>query len=261
MTIQDGATVSASSTGSADAGNIFINAGQQLEVSDDASITTQAAKASGGNIDIRAIDRIRFVNSTVSTSVLAEDGKGGNIFIDPNVVILEGSEVTAKAVGGAGGNITFVTPLFLADSASLSLLSAKSESGLNGTVLIQSPTSNLSGAVGQLVSKTSPPQVLLQNRCVALAGGEQSTFILTGRDTLPSQPGGWLSSPVALEHWTGDNIEEHALGLMVRRVEPRVSSPVMSQVQGTDVLSLRRLTPSGFLVRSFADRALTGCRS
>ena len=261
VTIQDGASVSASSTGSGNAGNIFINAGQQLEVSDNSSITTQAAKASGGNIDIRAIDRIRFVNSTVSTSVLAEDGKGGNIFIDPNVVILEGSEVTAKAVGGAGGNITFVTPLFLADSASLSRLSAKSESGLNGTVLIQSPTSNLSGAVGQLASKTSPPQVLLQNRCIALAGGEQSTFILAGRDALPSEPGGWLSSPVAMEHWTGEETEEHVSGLMVRSRGWNTQPVLVMSKDETTVLSLRRLTPPDFLVRSFAGHAPTGCSS
>ncbi len=259
VTLTNGASITASSTGPADAGSIFINAGQQLEVLDKSSITTQAARASGGNIDIRAIDRIRFVDSTVSTSVLAEDGKGGNIFIDPNVVILEGSEVTAKAVGGAGGNITFVTPLFLADSVSLGLLSAKSESGLNGTVLIQSPTSNLSGTVGQLVSKTSPPQVLLQNRCIALAGGEQSTFFLAGRDALPSEPGGWLSSPVAMEHWTGEE-KEHASGLMVRSRGLNTQPPLVMSKDETTVLSLRRLTPPGFLVRTFAAES-TGCPS
>lgn len=258
--LTNGASISANSTGPGNAGAISINAGQQLEVRDGSSITTQAAKASGGNIDIRAIDRIRFLNSTVSTSVLAEDGKGGNIFIDPNVVILEGSAVTAKAVGGAGGNITFVTPLFLADSVSLGLLSAKSESGLNGTVTIQSPTSNLSGTVGQLASKTSPPQILLQNRCVALAGGEQSTFILAGRDTLPSEPGGWLSSPVGIDHWTGEGTEDHASGLLVQR-KPPSGSPVLAAFHDkSPTLSLRRLTPHGLLVRAFA-AGTTGCPS
>ncbi|TKB94477.1 MAG: hypothetical protein E8D40_01010 [Nitrospira sp.] len=115
MTIQNGASVSASSAGPGNAGNTFINAGQQLDVLDSPNaITTQAARASGGNIDIRAIDRVRLVNSSISTSVLSADGSGGNIFIDPKVVILEGSNVTAQAVEGAGGNITFVTPLFLA---------------------------------------------------------------------------------------------------------------------------------------------------
>lgn len=258
VTVSNGASVSASSTGSGNAGNLFINAGQRLDVLN-GTITTQAAKASGGNIDIRAIDQIRFVNSTVSTSVLGQDGKGGNIFIDPKVVVLQGSTVTAEAVGGTGGQIKFVTPLFLADSAST--VSAQSQRGPNGTVTIQSPTANLSGAVGQLVSKTSPPQVLLQNRCVALAGGEQSTFILTGRNTLPVEPGGWLSSPVSMEHWTAVS-PEHASTLMVQSPSRRSKTwPAMVTPRDeTQVLALRRLTPPGFLVRAFATPS-TGCPS
>ncbi len=246
-------------SGSADAGNIFINAGQQLELLDQSSIatTTQSSKANGGNIDIQAIDRVRLVNSEISTSVKGAEGSGGNIFIDPNVVILQGSEVTAKAVGGAGGNITFVTPLFLADS--VSVVSASSERGPSGTVTIQSPTSNLSGAVGQLVSKTSPPQMLLQNRCVALGSPAQSTFILAGRDALPSDPGGWLTSPVAIEHWMGEETE-HASSLMVQRREPNNMPTLAAQSNETNVLSLRRLTPPGFSVRTFAV-ANTGCPS
>ena len=259
VTLKNGASITASSTGPADAGNISVDAGRQLDIQD-SSITTEATQASGGNIDIRAIDLIRVANGSISSSVQSGPSTaGGNITIDPKTVVLQDAKILASAQQGNGGNITITTPLFLADPRSV--VDASSQFGLSGSVTIQSPTSNLSETVGQLASKTSPPQVLLQNRCVALAGGEQSTFILAGHDTLPSQPGGWLSSPVAIEHWTGDNIVEHASGLMVRRVEPRVSSPVMSQVQGTDVLSLRRLTPSGFLVRSFADRALTGCRS
>jgi hypothetical protein len=267
VTLTKGGSITASSivkpetpkSGIANAGNISVNAGQQLEVLDGSSITTRAAKASGGNIDIRAVDRIRFVDSTVSTSVLSEDGKGGDIFIDPNVVILEGSKVTAEAVGGSGGNITFVTPLFLQDSAST--VSATSQRGVSGTVTIQSPTSNLSGTVGQLASKMNPPQVLLQNRCIALASGEQSTFILARRDTLPAEPGGWLRSPMSMEHWTGVS-PEHASTLMVQSPSRRSKAwPAMITPKGeANVLSLRRLTPPGFLVRAFATPS-TGCPS
>ncbi|TKB78835.1 MAG: filamentous hemagglutinin N-terminal domain-containing protein [Nitrospira sp.] len=259
VTVENNSTISANSTGSGDAGGIFINAGQQLDLTNSSiTTTTQSGLANGGNIDIRAIDRIRFVNSTISTSVLGEDGSGGNIFIDPKVVVLQGSTVTAQAVGGTGGNITFVTPLFLADSASV--ISASSQRGVSGTVTIQSPTSNLSGTVGQLASKTNPPQVLLQNRCIALAGGEQSTFILAGRYALPSEPGGWLSSPVAMEHWTGEKPEDHVSRLMVRSRGWNTQPPLVVSKDKSTVLSLRRLTPPGFLVRSFAT-GTTGCPS
>jgi hypothetical protein len=255
------ASITASSIGTAagNAGDITLNAGQQLEVRDGSSITTatESTQANGGNITIQAIDKVQFVNSTLSTSVRSTDGSGGNIFIDPKVVVLQGSEVTAKAIGGAGGNITFVTPLFLADSASV--VSASSQRGPSGIVTIQSPTSNLSGAVGQLASKITPTQVLIQNRCVASTPGAQSTFILAGRDTLPAEPGGWISNPISLEHWTGKDTE-HASGLRAKSVRSN-NPPVPSvQVGENNVLSLRRLTPPGFLVRTFAIDS-TGCPS
>lgn len=259
VTIQNGASVSASSTGPGNAGTISINAGQQLDVLN-GSITTQATKASGGNIDIKAIDLIRVTNGLISSSVQGGPSTaGGNITIDPKTVVLQGNtQILASAKQGSGGNITITTPLFLQDPASR--VNASSEFGLNGTVTIQSPTSNLSGTVGQLASKTSPPQVLLQNRCIALAGGEQSTFILAGRDALPSEPGGWLSSPVAMEHWTGEGTEDHASGLLVQRQHPD-KLPIMATLRNnTPVLSLRRLTPPGFLVRTFAT-GTTGCPS
>lgn len=110
VTMTNGASITASSlvdpttsrSGIANAGNITLSAGRQFDVTNGSSITTttQSPQANGGNIDIRAVDRIRIVDSTISTSVLGAEGNGGNIFIDPKVVILQGSEVTAKAVGG-----------------------------------------------------------------------------------------------------------------------------------------------------------------
>lgn len=253
----DRASITSSSKGPADAGKISINAGQQLDVQD-SSITTKAEKASGGNIDIKAVDSIRFTNSTISASVGADRGNGGNITIDPNVVVLQNSNILAQAARGQGGNITITTPAFLQDQTSR--VDASSQFGVNGTVTIQSPTSNLSGTVAQLASKPSPAQALLQSRCVALAGGEQSTFIVAGRDALPSEPGGWLSSPVSMEHWMGEDTE-HASTLMVRRKGSNGSPPMVAPETETAVLSLRRLTPPGFLVRTFGIDGLTGCRS
>ncbi len=258
VTLKNGASITASSTGLGDAGNISIDAGQRLNV-ESSKITTEANQSKAGNINIQAIDQVRVVNGEISTSVHSGAGRGGDISIDPKTVILQdGSKVFAQAVRGSGGNITITTPLYLIDSTSR--VNADSQFGLNGSVTIQSPTSNLIGTVGQLASKTNPPQVLLQNRCIALASGEQSTFILAGRDALPSEPGGWLSSPVAMEHWMGEEREKHVSRLMVRSRGLNTQPSLIMSKDETNVLSLRRLTPPGFLVRSFADRALTGCR-
>lgn len=256
ITVSSGDPNNPSAGGKADAGNISVNAGQRLEIRD-SFITAEATKASGGNIEIKAIDLIRVANGSISSSVQGGPStSGGNITIDPKTVVLQDAQILASAAQGNGGNITITTPLFLKDS--LSIVDASSQVGLNGTVTIQSPTSNLSGTVGQLASKTTPPQVLLQNRCIA--SGEQSTFIVAGRDALPAEPGGWLSSPVAMEHWTGENIEEHVSVLMARSIRRNQSPAMIASTDAGQTLSLRRLTPPGFLGRTFAI-GHTGCPS
>lgn len=256
VSILDGATVSSSSSGLGNAGSISINAGKQLAV-ERGSITTQSTKLNGGNITIQASDLVRIVDGKISTSALTGGGNGGNISIDPKVVLLQNSEVLAQAKDGNGGRISISTPLYLKDQSSL--VSADSQFGVNGTVTIQSPISNVSSTVGQLVSKTSPPQILLQNRCVVLAGGDQSTFLLSGREALPLEPGGWLSSPVSMGHWTGEEAE-YASGFMAQNRGVNASPTAASQKSTPATLSLRRLTPPGFLVRTFAT-GTTGCPS
>ncbi|MDI3461807.1 MAG: hypothetical protein OJF50_000628 [Nitrospira sp.] len=258
MTLTNGSSITASSKGPADAGNISINAGQQLLVQN-SKITTEAHQANGGNIKVVAIDRINLANGRITTSVLEGSGDSGKIFIDPNqVVVQNNSTILTQAVHGHGGDITITTPRFLQDQTSL--VDASSQFGQSGRVSIQSSTSNLSGTVAQLASKPSGAQALLQNRCVALAGGEQSTFIVAGRDTLPSEPGGWLSSALSMDHLRRHDAE-HATGPTAKSVGPSGSPAMVVPVQETQALSLRRLTPPGFLVRTFGIDRLTGCRS
>jgi filamentous hemagglutinin family protein len=262
VTLTNGASITASSivdpktpnTGIANAGNISINAGRQLELQNASSITTttQSAQANGGNIKIQAIDRVRLVDSTISTSVKGAEGSGGNITIDPNVVVLQNSQVIAQAVQGTGGNITITTPLFLADSTSL--VSASSQFGLNGTVTIQSPTSNLSESLGPLPSNPIQAHSLLTQRCAALVNnGQTSSFVVAGREQLPADPGGWLTSSLAFVA-LGEGLDaEYAVASTLTIM------PIVGHDTGT--VSLRRLTPAGFLMANFADSAATGCHS
>ncbi|MDH5666755.1 MAG: filamentous hemagglutinin N-terminal domain-containing protein [Nitrospira sp.] len=256
VTIHNGASVSAQSSGPGNAGDIRIDAGRQLTV-DKSSITTEAGQASGGNIDIRAIDLVRLTNNgLISTSVLGGDGTGGNITIDPHAVILQSSQILAQAIQGSGGNITITTPVFLADQ--FSLVSASSQFGLDGTVTIQSPISNLSGTVGRLTAQTSLPQTLLHNRCVALAGGKQSSLVIAGRDAAPTDPGGWLSSPMM---FAAIDRDKPTTDTATRTLKQGTSQAALLHGAKSASFSLRHLTPSGFLVRAFALDTSTGCHS
>ena len=188
--------ISAGSTGLGNAGNITIKAGAQF-LSQDASVTTDATLASGGNIFIQATDSIRLVNSQLSTSVQGgPNTSSGNITLDPAVVTLQNSQVLAQAVQGTGGNISIIAGTFLADPTSV--VSASSQFGLSGAVNIQSPVSSLSNTLATLPQRPLQAQPLLTQRCAAQANGQLSSLVVAGRDALPVEPGGWLMSPLAL---------------------------------------------------------------
>ena len=197
VSLSNGATISASSTGPANAGDIVINAGQNY-TSTNSSVTTKAAQASGGNIEIKASDMVRLTNSQINASVQGSSTTiGGSIVIDPNSVILQNSQILAQATQGQGGNISITTNVFLPDANSV--VDASSQLGVNGTVTIQSPTSNLSSVWARLQQNYAEVAGLLRARCSAQVGGTYSSFVLAGRDSLPLEPGGWLLSPIALE--------------------------------------------------------------
>jgi filamentous hemagglutinin family protein len=257
-TLTNGAAISASSTGTiddaGDAGMVTIHAGNTFFMQD-SSVTTQATKSGGGQIEINASDLFQLVNSRVSSSVLDGTGGGGDINIDPNLVVLQNSsQILAQAIQGTGGNITITTPLFLSDQSSL--VSASSQFGLNGTVTIQSPTSNLSGSLGPLTSKPSQAQSLLTQRCAALANGQASSFVVAGREQLPADPGGWLTSQLAFAGLDADPYKDGTVADSTSNFVPRTSG-----LLANGRVSLRRLTPTRFLMANFADSEATGCHS
>ena len=247
--LSNSASISAQSTGTGDAGNISINAGATLLMENNSSVTTQATQASGGNIEIKATDMVQLINSQISASVFGGRGTaGGNITIDPQFVILQNSQILATATQGQGGNITITTNLLLPDANSV--ISASSQFGVNGTVTIQSPNAPASGKIQPLGKTPLLPTSLLNQRCAALTGGIFSSFTVAGRDSLPAEPGGWLSSPLALGEFEGGTVIE--AGTPTSFGEPAGEMPL---------LSLRQIAPPGFLTQAFAVDWSEGCTS
>jgi large exoprotein involved in heme utilization and adhesion len=170
--------------------------------------------------------------------------------IDPQFVVLQNSQILAQAVQGPGGNISITTNLLLPDSTSL--ISASSQFGQQGTIIIQSPISPASGKIVPLGQKPLIATTLLSQRCAALAGGKASSFTVAGRDSLPAEPGGWLSSPLALE--TAELVGSTA-------TEPETRTSLRESMEAMPVVSLRRMAPPGFLIQSFATDWSAGCAS
>jgi large exoprotein involved in heme utilization and adhesion len=250
VTLTNGSSISASSSGAGNAGNIMINAGQNY-TSTDSAVTTVADQASGGNITVLATDTVQLTNSKISASVLDGTGGGGSVNIDPQFVILLNSQILAQAVQGPGGNISITTNFLLPDANST--ISASSQFGTNGTVTIQSPNAPISGQIQPLGKSPLLATTLLNQHCAALAGGEFSSFTVAGRDSLPTEPGSWLASPLALGP-AGFSAGAVAEASAQARV---IDDPA----QETTVLSLRQIAPAGFLTQAFAVDWSASCQS
>ncbi len=196
VSMSNGSLMNSNSTGTGDAGNITITAGQQVNLFD-SSITTQALLASGGNVTIKAGELVRLNNSQINTSVAGgPTTAGGDIMIDPPFVVLQNnSQILAQAFAGLGGNITIVAGGLFVDPTST--ISASSQLGISGVINVQSPVFFLSGTLVPLPKNPVQAASLLQQRCAArMQGSGASNFVQRGRDGLPPEPGGWLTSPM-----------------------------------------------------------------
>jgi filamentous hemagglutinin family protein len=251
ITMTNDSSVSASSTGPGNTGNIQINAGNQFAMTN-SSVTTEATQAGGGAIKITTepSGTVQLTNSRISASVLDGTGGGGSVDIDPQFVILQNSQILAQAVQGAGGNISITTNLLLQDANSV--ISASSQFGVNGTVTIQSPNNPAGGKIQPLGKSPLLATSLLNQHCAALADGEFSSFTVTGRNSLPIEPSGWLSSPLVVgqDGFSSDTV-----------TEKDAQAGVIDPVQETTLLSLRQIAPVGFLTQAFALDWSASCQS
>ena len=190
VTIKNNGLVTAQSTGSGDAGNIDVTAVSRVKLKN-ASINTSAANADGGNIKVTAAERVELTNSEITAAVAGGEGDGGNVSIDPEFVILSNSRILASAVGGDGGNITIVTDHFIASSDSV--LDASSELGVDGTINILSPDEEITSNLIELPAAYLDASGLLRERCSSRHQTTGSSFVVAGRDSLPTTPGSQYS--------------------------------------------------------------------
>lgn len=220
LTVSDGAVISSSSLGSGLAGNVHVELGDSLKLHG-GSITTQATESDGGNITIIAPRLIHLVNSRITTSVESGVGSGGNIFIDPQFMVLQNSQIVANAFGGPGGNINIIAGQFISDPATV--ISASSTLGIDGTVNIEAPDSDLSADLAALPASFIDASRMMQAGCGAARAG-LSSLVEVGRGGLPPAPDDYLPSLAMDAVVTGKAMSEplHRSGGAI----PNISAPM-----------------------------------
>ena len=190
--LHDGGEISAASTGSGDAGDLSVTADDELVMTSGA-LRTSAPSSAGGDIEISVQRRVLLTDSSITAEAggVTSTDSGGNVTIDPEYVILNSSDIVARANAGNGGNITIQAGFFVASGDST--IDASSTSGIDGAVLIDSPNEIL-GSVLPLEAPAVVGAVVTQS-CLPRATQQRSTLTVETRRSPAVAPGDYLPSP------------------------------------------------------------------
>jgi large exoprotein involved in heme utilization and adhesion len=174
VSIADGGSLSSESTDTGKAGEITIIVNNNLSLKD-SSITTATANAGGGSITIDPV-LVHLKNSSITTSVKGGTGNGGNIDLTAKQLVVDNSRIVAQADAGNGGNINLNADVII-QSPTGSLISASSNLGLQGSVVLSSPVLDVNAALVDMPSSLRDIASLSPRRCIT-TGDEISSFVV-----------------------------------------------------------------------------------
>ncbi len=190
LIVRDGARIGGQHEGSGNGGVVEINA-DSLFMDNFGIITAKTESGEGGNIVLNINNIMVLRNGSTITTSAGGVGNGGNININTTfLVALENSDIIANAFEGNGGNIMinakgiFGTQFrdFLTDESDIT---ASSQFGLSGTVIINNPAADPTSGLITLPTEVRDPSKQIITGCAAASG---NSFTITGRGGLPENP-------------------------------------------------------------------------
>jgi filamentous hemagglutinin family protein len=195
LQVADKAAITSESQGQGDAGNIFIEANDRVEISQ-AKISTQAGLAGGGNITVKTPQLLDIDLGAITTSVKTGIGNGGNVTIEnPLFVVLDEGQIRAQADEGRGGDIRITSQQYLRSTESV--VSASSRLGVDGKIVISSPNETINAGFIVLPVNFLDASALLKKSCQASSKVEnRSHFVYLPLAGTPLTPYDWKPSPL-----------------------------------------------------------------
>ncbi|WP_207682789.1 filamentous hemagglutinin N-terminal domain-containing protein [Desulfonema magnum] len=186
-----------------DAGTITIDADDSVRLLDNVSLTTESGSAGGGKISVNTGNSVYLLNSKITSSVKHGEGKGGDVTIHSDGVLLNHGDITANAGEGDGGAIFIHTDNYVRSSDSK--VTATSKRGNDGTVKIESPNADLGGDLVILPGTFLDATSWIKTPCAQRSGENVSRFVIKGRDAVANPPDDLHPGPPP---WFGDNKDE-----------------------------------------------------
>ena len=171
---------------SRDGGNIVIKSRDTIQINNSGRVTALAVE-NGGNIELDSPGRITVTNSEVTANA---GNNGGNISMNANEVILDASQITARAQIVSGGNIRISARAFISSSDTVIDVSVADKFGVSGNVEIFSPDIDIAGSLAVLPESFTSRALALQESCAVKLPGDFSSFIVVGKGGIPIEPGG-----------------------------------------------------------------------
>jgi hypothetical protein len=190
-------SIDVQSTQNADAMNIHLHVGNvfKMQLS---SISTETNLGNGGDVYVEAGDYINLKQSSITTTVLSSQSKGGNIGVSTPVLILDNGMVQAVAVSRVRGDLFINVNSLIGSESQLikggeiplqwkntvpgfNIIQAASKYGVHGS----SSLLNLSGVLANITNATMDNSLISQDYC---ALGQGSSLSKKGRGALPFRP-------------------------------------------------------------------------
>jgi large exoprotein involved in heme utilization and adhesion len=169
--------ISAYSKAKGDAGQITLTIGDRLQMQE-GQIETSAKKADGGNITLTAPNYVYLIDSKITSNVNEDFGGGGNLTLKPNFIVLDGSQIFAKAKKGAGGNINTTGVYNFTGEPIGQIINASSEFGVDGEVTISTPDGNAVEGIFALPATFMDASGLIDTPCDQRVAENLSSLVL-----------------------------------------------------------------------------------
>ncbi len=210
--LMDGASLLASSAGSAPGSAIRVSSAQGIDLRNDARILTSAVDGNGGPIDVEAARYLVLSDAQIASSVLGPtNGNGGDIRVAAPVLVLANGSIQANtaALRARGGDVRIDTLAlvprgnalvvggsldlpFRPGASGFSVIQAAAPDGVSGQVQVTSPALDLAGTLADLDIPPIDLGALALDICRIGAG---SSLVRVGRGGLlpslldPARPG------------------------------------------------------------------------
>jgi filamentous hemagglutinin family protein len=194
------------------AGNLNLTA-TRLDLADSGQLIADSNAATGGNINITLSEFLGMRNSSLISATAGRaqgGGDGGNITINAPLLIAnsgENNDIIANAFTGKGGSLAITAnailnftqndrkPFETLRAQSTNDISASSEFGSQGILNLVGLNVDPSRGSVQLPIGLIDNSNRITNPCSVNNQTKESSFVVTGRGGLASNPGDWIREP------------------------------------------------------------------